>query len=304
MSIRYTSYLFSLCFALFIPSLPAQNCQYATQLVVQSYQAGDRGRIYEEKRLLNKALRECSDHAEAHNNLGSLLENEGQYEQAIAHYKQALRTKPNLSQAWYGLGETYYKQGQFPLSLEAHLQACQTDKDSKKRLIELLTENRYAVIDDGKILNKESLLLLYDKQRRERINRMISDCGLRAKIKGKGSFRNVTFHTGSATLTNSAIQQIENLAAAFNQAMPSVIKVHGHTDRQAFKGITSPVENARLNIELSQRRAFAVKRELVARGISKKRIQTQGYGSKKPLNKGNSETAYAKNRRVEIESVD
>jgi len=33
-------------------------------------------------------------------------------------------------------------------------------------------------------------------------------------------------------------------------------------------------------------------------------IQTWGYGSKKPLDKGNSETAYAKNRRVEIESVD
>ncbi|MEN8220730.1 MAG: hypothetical protein ABFS56_31140 [Pseudomonadota bacterium] len=47
MSIRYTSYLFSLCFALLSPSLPAQNCQYATQLVVQSYQAGERGRIYQ-----------------------------------------------------------------------------------------------------------------------------------------------------------------------------------------------------------------------------------------------------------------
>ncbi|OAD20580.1 protein containing Outer membrane protein, OmpA/MotB, partial [Candidatus Thiomargarita nelsonii] len=158
----------------------------------------------------------------------------------------------------------------------------------------------------GKILNKESLLLLYDKQRRDKINRLISDCGLRGLggAEPKGTFRNVTFHTGSATLTKSAKQQIENLAAAFRQIMPSVIKVHGHTDRQAFKGVTDKAENDRLNIELSQQRAFAVKRELVARGISKKRIQTWGYGSKKPLDKGNSEAAYAKNRRVEIESVD
>jgi len=158
--------------------------------------------------------------------------------------------------------------------------------------------NRYAITEKGQILNKESLL--YDKQRRETINRMISDCGFKDRM--QGIFRNLTFHTGSATLT--AKQQIKNLAAAFKQTMPSTIKLHGHTDIQAFKDVTSPVENARLNLKVSQQRAEAVSRELVARCISKKRIQTQGYGSKKPLDKGNSETAYAKNRRVEIESVD
>jgi len=64
--------------------------------------------------------------------LASLLEDEGNYSQAIVHYKKAIELRPNFSQAWYGLGETYYKQERFPLSLEAHLHACQTDKDSKK----------------------------------------------------------------------------------------------------------------------------------------------------------------------------
>ncbi len=105
-------------------------------------------------------------------------------------------------------------------------------------------------------------------------------------------------------LTNQAKQQVEELAAAFNQTLPSVIKVHGHTDSQAFKGITDRSENDRLNLKLSQRRALAVKRELAARGIPEKRIQTRGYGSRQPLDKGFSKTAYAKNRRVEIESVD
>jgi len=284
-----------------MPTLPAlASCDYATQLVTQSYDYGNQGLPYEEKRLLKKALRYCPNHAEAHNNLAAIFEDEGNYPQAIVHYKQALRTKPNFSEAWYGLGETYYKQGQFPLSLEAHLHACQTDKDSKQRVNELLKDNRYTVTEEGQILNKESLLLLYDKQRRERINRMLSACHFRTSIQAKGTFRNVTFNLGSAILTNPAKRQIEELAAAFKQTMPSVIKVHGHTDSQAFKGVTSAVENDRLNLKLSQQRAEAVKRELVARGISKKRIQTQGYGSKKPLDKA----AYAKNRRVEIESVD
>jgi len=139
------------------------------------------------------ALRYCSHHAGAHNNLASLLENEGRYQRAIYHYKQALQTKPNFSA--YGLGETYYKQEQFPLSLEAHLHACYTAQDSRHRIIELLKENRYAITEKGQILNKESLLLLYDKT----INRMISDCGFKDRM--QGIFRHLTFHTGSATLT-------------------------------------------------------------------------------------------------------
>jgi outer membrane protein OmpA-like peptidoglycan-associated protein len=288
------------------PSLPvvaSQGCDSATQLVSQSYDYGSQGRTHEEKLLLNNALQSCPTHAEAHNNLAAILEDEGNYEQAIDHYKQALQTKPHFSQAWYGLGETYYKQGQFPLSLEAHLQACQTDNDSKQRVKELLTENRYAVTEEGQILNKESLLLLYDKQRREKINRMISECGLRASGTAKGTFRNVTFHAGSAELTTAATQQVKNLAAAF-KTIPNVIKVHGHTDSQPFQGVTSQVENERLNLKLSQQRADAVKRELVARGLPAKRIQTRGYGSTKPLVPGNSEAAWAKNRRVEIESID
>jgi tetratricopeptide (TPR) repeat protein len=41
-------------------------------------------------------LQICSHHAEAHNNLASLLEDEGNYPQAIYHYRQAIQAKPNL----------------------------------------------------------------------------------------------------------------------------------------------------------------------------------------------------------------
>ncbi|OAD19011.1 protein containing Outer membrane protein, OmpA/MotB [Candidatus Thiomargarita nelsonii] len=170
-----------------------------------------------------------------------------------------------------------------------------------------MENKRYAITEKGQILNKESLLLLYDKQQRERINRMIADCGWRnadSRLEGKGIFRNLTFDTGKATLTKFAKQQIKNLAAAFNKSLPSLIKLHGHTDSQGFRGISEPEENKRLNLKLSQQRAKAVKRELVAQGVYEKRIQIRGYGQSRPLVKENSVKAWAKNRRVEIESVD
>ncbi|WP_069472358.1 WD40 repeat domain-containing protein [Candidatus Marithrix sp. Canyon 246] len=114
----------------------------AIDFVYQFYDVHSQaGSIYRQK-----ALQLCPTMPEAHNNLASLLEDEASYSQAIFHYKQAIQQRPNFPQAWYGLGETYYKQGRFALSLEAHLHACQDDKDS--------------------------LLALYDPQRRQAMNQL------------------------------------------------------------------------------------------------------------------------------------
>ena len=93
----------------------------AIDFVYQFYDVHSQaGSIYRQKALLKRALQLCPTMPEAHNNLASLLEDEASYSQAISHYKQAIQQRPNFLQAWYGLGETYYKQGRFALSLEAH----------------------------------------------------------------------------------------------------------------------------------------------------------------------------------------
>jgi outer membrane protein OmpA-like peptidoglycan-associated protein len=291
---HFLTTLFLLIFSL--PALASQNCNYATNLVIQAYDAGESGNKYNEKQLLNQALRLCPNHAEAHNNLASLLEEQGDYTQAIAHYRQALQTKPNYSNAWYGLGETYYKQGQFPLSLEAHLQACKTDKDSERRIRELLENEKYAVTEQGKILNKESLLLLYDVSRRQKINQLISDCGFRlSRVKPAVTFRNFQFETGKATLKYGTEAQLEALAAALINLQTRRVEISGHTDNQRFAGF-SYYESKQKNQQLSEQRAATVARALADRGVSQNRIITSGYGDSQPISRNR-----AKNRRVEIE---
>jgi len=51
-------------------------------------------------------------------------------------------------------------------------------------------------------------------------------------------------------------------------------------------------------------RAESVKAALVQYGIAAERISTRGHGSDMPEDRGSSEEALAKNRRVEIELVD
>ncbi|OAD18648.1 conserved hypothetical protein, secreted, partial [Candidatus Thiomargarita nelsonii] len=91
MLIRQNTYYYLALLILSLPALASQNCDYATRLVIQAYDWGDSGHKDKEKKLLNQALQICPNHAEAHNNLASLLEEQGNYPQAIAHYRQALQ---------------------------------------------------------------------------------------------------------------------------------------------------------------------------------------------------------------------
>ena len=282
------------------PVMAYQDCNRASVLNNQALDLPNERAYYpQQKRLLNQALQLCPNHPESHNNLADIFEREQNYPQAIYHYRQALKARPGYSNAWYGLGETYYKQGQFSLSLEAHLYACQTDKDSKTRVIELLKDNRYAVTEEGEIINKESLLVLYDKQRRKTMDSMISNCGLKAgPVTQKQIFRNFHFDTSKATLKWGSKRQLEEIAAALLQINSTVIKIHGHTDIQRFAGKTK-AESDRLNQRLSEDRAASVAQALTQRGVPSSRMRTQGYGHSKPA-QGFSKRHLSKNRRVEI----
>lgn len=54
------------------------------------------------------------------------------------------------------------------------------------------------------------------------------------------------------------------------------------------------------NLALGERRALAVRRYLVALGISVERVHTISYGEEKPAVPGSDESAWSKNRRVEF----
>jgi outer membrane protein OmpA-like peptidoglycan-associated protein len=70
--------------------------------------------------------------------------------------------------------------------------------------------------------------------------------------------------------------------------------------RVEISGHTSNDGNADRNLDLSLKRAEAVKTYLVRRGISDERVFTVGHGSEKPVAKNDSEANRAKNRRIEF----
>lgn len=77
------------------------------------------------------------------------------------------------------------------------------------------------------------------------------------------------------------------------QAHPELQKIgiHGHTDDDG---------DEKYNQSLSQRRAKAVLDWLVAHGVAKARLESQGFGETKPIADNTTVTGREQNRRVEF----
>lgn len=77
--------------------------------------------------------------------------------------------------------------------------------------------------------------------------------------------------------------------AAWLKMFPKVnVIIEGNCDERGTR---------KYNQALGEKRANAAKRYLIAQGVSAKRITTVSYGKDKPAVLGNTEEAYAKNRR-------
>lgn len=110
----------------------------------------------------------------------------------------------------------------------------------------------------------------------------------------------ILFATGKSDLTasaKSALQTFANKVLKPNQTLE--VSIQGYTDNTGFKGKTAE-QSAQLNVELSQKRADAVKNYLQSLGVSVTQIASSvGYGQANPV--ADNSTAYGQqqNRRVE-----
>ena len=85
-----------------------------------------------------------------------------------------------------------------------------------------------------------------------------------------------------------------------------VIDVHANflnankTRRVTLEGHTDESGGREYNLALGQKRAEAVRRSLVLKGVSESQVEPVSFGEEKPAATGLSEADLAKNRRAEI----
>src|SRR5215207_3655687 len=112
----------------------------------------------------------------------------------------------------------------------------------------------------------------------------------------------VLFERGQAMLRPEATGEIDRIATAILDLarqippdIPWVLRVDGHTDARPIASPQFPS-----NWALAASRAIAVVQYLAQKGVPPQNLLAAGFGEFQPLDLGQTEEAYARNRRIEL----
>lgn len=100
----------------------------------------------------------------------------------------------------------------------------------------------------------------------------------------------IEFETSSSQIDSASAALLGRVASAA-ATCPGTLRVEGHTDNSG---------RSNLNDRLSTRRAQAVRRALIDRGVASGRLTAQGYGASRPIADNSTPAGRARNRRIEI----
>lgn len=92
---------------------------------------------------------------------------------------------------------------------------------------------------------------------------------------------------------NSGQRRLLDGNMACYQAATGQISVEGHADERG---------TVDYNLALGQRRADSVKSYLTQGGVAPSRVRTVSYGEERPIDPGHDESAWAKNRRADVQA--
>ncbi|MBE0570965.1 MAG: OmpA family protein [Ignavibacteriaceae bacterium] len=125
----------------------------------------------------------------------------------------------------------------------------------------------------------------------DRICEMVKKCMGPAKMEDKWVLVGVNFDFNKATLRPESYPILDNAAAILLSHPDVTVEVQGHTDQ---------IGSDKYNEQLSVKRAEAVKKYLVAKGVDAGRLTTSGKGKSTLLFKESDSESRFYNRRVEF----
>jgi len=100
----------------------------------------------------------------------------------------------------------------------------------------------------------------------------------------------IEFESNSTTMTPASLATLDQLIAELRRSPRTAVEIGGHTDKYG---------EPEYNLQLSQRRADAVRRYFVKHGLPKQ-FTAVGYGASRPLSAAENRAGLQRNRRIEL----
>lgn len=136
-----------------------------------------------------------------------------------------------------------------------------------------------------------------DRQQRK-LEQQLSNTGVGIVRDGDSIYlvmpSDITFQTASASVAPGFVPVLVDVAATLNEYPNTTISVEGHADKRGDDSY---------NMTLSRQRAENVGVVLARQNVMPERLSVTGYGETRPVDYGDNDAAYARNRRVEIRIV-
>jgi outer membrane protein OmpA-like peptidoglycan-associated protein len=107
----------------------------------------------------------------------------------------------------------------------------------------------------------------------------------------KWSIKNIQFPVDSPELTPQAKAILEEVVPVLKRLTNVAVEIGGHTDN---------IDNDAHNLELSMKRANAVRSYLIARGVHAEMLTAVGYGASRPIAENTTDAGRQQNRRIEF----
>lgn len=107
--------------------------------------------------------------------------------------------------------------------------------------------------------------------------------------------KNIQFETGKDVIKPVSFAKLDTVV--------NIMKAYSYTN-WSIEGHTDNVGKADKNLDLSKRRAAAVKKYFMDKGIDAARLTSEGYGDTRPAADNKTAAGRAINRRVEIKLID
>ena len=229
-------------------------------------------------------------------------ERQGHYAEAAASYRACLDSDPQQAYAEYGYAQSLVR----ARGREAYVEA----RAILKRFLEKAAADPVAARDAAKRRSAEELILDLEElleeanPHKDKLYSADDLLGILLRTQVRGTSRydgprvplRLGFRPNDAGLGSAAEEQLREVIRALQDGSlaRSRIQIEGHTD-----SVEGKTQSGRL--ELSRRRARAVKEFLVERGkILERRLTLTGFADDYPLEPNDTEEGLATNRRVEL----